>query len=100
MSLTLCVWPIVIGCLSSLIGCFTTSLRVDSAVRATSTRTFAPCPQDQRNMLRYRLNSLLPSHTIGSYLRSTSRSFIGISALSVILIFSGQTSVQHLVMLQ
>ena len=45
-------------------------------------------------------NSLLPSHTIGSYLRSAARSFIGISALSVILMCSGQTSVQHLVMLQ
>ena len=51
-------------------------------------------PQGQR------LNSLLPSHTSGSYLRSTTRSFIGISALSVILMCSGQTSVQHLVMLQ
>ena len=41
-----------------------------------------------------------PSHTSGSYLRSTARSFSGISALSVILMPSGQTSVQHLVMLQ
>ena len=49
---------------------------------------------------RQRLNSLLPSHTSGSYLRSTTRSFSGISALSVILMCSGQTSVQHLVMLQ
>ena len=49
---------------------------------------------------RQRLNSLLPSHTSGSYLRSTTRSFIGISALSVILMCSGHTSVQHLVMLQ
>src|ERR1700757_4080938 len=47
-----------------------------------------------------RRNSLLPSHTTGSYLRSTTRSFMGISALSVILMFSGHTSVQHLVMLQ
>src|SRR5690606_18608798 len=47
-----------------------------------------------------RLKILLPSHTRGSYLRSTTRSFIGISALSVILMCSGQTSVQHLVMLQ
>ena len=43
---------------------------------------------------------LEPSQTSGSYLRPTTRSFIGISALSVILMFSGQTSVQHLVMLQ
>ena len=43
---------------------------------------------------------LSPSHTSGSYLRSTARSFSGISALSVILMPSGQTSVQHLVMLQ
>ena len=44
--------------------------------------------------------SCSPSHTSGSYLRSTARSFKGISALSVILMPSGQTSVQHLVMLQ
>jgi transposase len=43
---------------------------------------------------------LLPSQTSGSYLRPTTRSFMGMSALSVILMFSGQTSVQHLVMLQ
>jgi hypothetical protein len=43
---------------------------------------------------------LEPSQTSGSYLRPATRSFIGISALSVILMFSGQTSVQHLVMLQ
>src|SRR5271170_2262621 len=43
---------------------------------------------------------LSPSQTSGSYLRPTTRSFIGISALSVILMCSGQTSVQHLVMLQ
>ena len=41
-----------------------------------------------------------PSHTSGSYLRSTARSFSGIRALSVILMSSGHTSVQHLVMLQ
>ncbi len=40
------------------------------------------------------------SQTSGSYLRPTTRSFIGISALSVILMCSGHTSVQHLVMLQ
>jgi len=43
---------------------------------------------------------LLPSQTSGSYLRSTTRSLSGMSALSVILMCSGQTSVQHLVMLQ
>src|SRR5206468_10727176 len=43
---------------------------------------------------------LPPSQTSGSYLRPTTRSFSGISALSVILMCSGQTSVQHLVMLQ
>jgi hypothetical protein len=42
----------------------------------------------------------VPSQTSGSYLRSTTRSFIGMIALSVILMCSGQTSVQHLVMLQ
>ena len=42
---------------------------------------------------------LLPSHTSGSYFLSTTRSFIGMIALSVILMPSGQTSVQHLVML-
>ena len=41
-----------------------------------------------------------PSQTSGSYFRPTTRSFIGMSALSVILMCSGQTSVQHLVMLQ
>src|SRR5579859_5758977 len=41
-----------------------------------------------------------PSQTSGSYLRPATRSFIGIRALSVILMCSGQTSVQHLVMLQ
>src|SRR5207253_4920471 len=39
---------------------------------------------------------LEPSQTRGSYLRSATRSFIGISALSVILMCSGHTSVQHL----
>src|SRR5215475_16201480 len=39
-----------------------------------------------------------PSQTSGSYLRVTTRSFMGMIALSVILMFSGQTSVQHLVM--
>ncbi len=38
--------------------------------------------------------------TNGSYLASTTRSFIGMMPLSVILMCSGQTSVQHLVMLQ
>jgi len=42
---------------------------------------------------------LLPSHTSGSYFLSTTRSFIGMIALSVILMPSGQTSVQHFVML-
>ena len=46
-----------------------------------------------------RMPILLPSHTSGSYLRSTTRSFIGMIALSVILMPSGHTSVQHLVML-
>ena len=41
------------------------------------------------------LNSLLPSQTTGSYLRSTTRSLSGIRALSVILMCSGHTSVQH-----
>lgn len=43
---------------------------------------------------------LLPSQTSGSYLRSMARSLSGISALSVIWMCSGHTSVQHLVMLQ
>lgn len=43
---------------------------------------------------------VFPSHTSGSYVRSTTRSFKGIRALSVILMDSGHTSVQHLVMLQ
>ncbi len=47
-----------------------------------------------------RLRIFEPSHTSGSYLRSTALSFRGIRALSVILMPSGQTSVQHLVMLQ
>ena len=46
-----------------------------------------------------RRRMVLPSHTSGSYLRSTTRSFIGMIALSVIWMCSGQTSVQHLVML-
>src|SRR6201991_4820016 len=53
----------------------------------------------QRRAQRLR-KSLSPSHTTGSYLRSTARSLSGISALSVILMFSGHTSVQHFVMLQ
>ena len=36
----------------------------------------------------------------GSKNRSTTRSFSGMIALSVIVMFSGQTLVQHLVMLQ
>ena len=40
-----------------------------------------------------------PSQTSGSYWVSTTRSFIGMIALSVILMCSGHTSVQHLVML-
>jgi hypothetical protein len=43
---------------------------------------------------------LAPSQTRGSYLRPATRSFIGMIALSVILMCSGHTSVQHLVMLQ
>jgi len=43
---------------------------------------------------------LSPSQIRGSYLRPTTRSFIGMIALSVILMCSGHTSVQHLVMLQ
>ena len=43
---------------------------------------------------------LLPSQTSGSYRRPTTSYLSGISALSVILTLSGQTSVQHLVMLQ
>ena len=54
----------------------------------------------RRSLGGYLLNSLLPSHTSGSYLRSTARSFSGMIALSVILMCSGHTSVQHLVMLQ
>ncbi len=50
--------------------------------------------------LGVRREILAPSQTSGSYLRLATRSFIGISALSVILMCSGQTSVQHLVMLQ
>jgi hypothetical protein len=41
-----------------------------------------------------------PSQNSGSYLPPTTRSFIGMSALSVIVMCSGHTSVQHLVMLQ
>src|SRR5262249_32458531 len=37
---------------------------------------------------------------MGSYRRSTTRSFSGMMALSVMVISSGQTLVQHLVMLQ
>src|SRR5215469_14513773 len=48
----------------------------------------------------HRREILLPSQTSGSYLRPATRSLSGISALSVILMCSGQTSVQHLVMLQ
>src|SRR5690606_42032466 len=50
--------------------------------------------------LEERLKIFEPSQTSGSYFRSTTRSFSGISALSVILMPSGQTAVQHLVMLQ
>ena len=41
----------------------------------------------------------MPSQISGSYFVSTTRSFIGMIALSVILMCSGQTSVQHFVML-
>ena len=43
--------------------------------------------------------SLRPIQATGSYEASTTRSFNGMMALSVILMCSGQTSVQHLVML-
>ena len=49
---------------------------------------------------RFRRRIVCASHTTGSYMRSATRSFRGISALSVILMCSGHTSVQHLVMLQ
>ena len=59
-----------------------------------------PTPGHTPRSYRSRLLIFEPSHTSGSYLRSTARSLSGISALSVILMPSGQTSVQHLVMLQ
>jgi hypothetical protein len=43
---------------------------------------------------------LLPSQVRGSYFLSTTRSLSGMSALSVMRMPSGHTSVQHLVMLQ
>src|SRR6476469_3235525 len=57
-------------------------------------------PRGRLTQPHHRLNSLFPNHTTGSYLRSAARSFNGINALSVILMCSGHTSVQHLVMLQ
>ena len=47
----------------------------------------------------YDLN-IRSSFVIGSYILSTTRSFRGMIALSVMVISSGQTLVQHLVMLQ
>ena len=44
--------------------------------------------------------SLRTSHTTGSYASVTTRSLSGMMALSVMWMCSGQTSVQHLVMLQ
>ncbi|MDP9683875.1 hypothetical protein J2S47_004377 [Streptomyces griseoviridis] len=77
--------------------------RADSGVARTSTsprpRRPAGPPRGPGQLSRRRL-IFEPSQTSGSYLRSTARSFSGISALSVILMPSGQTSVQHLVMLQ
>src|SRR5215208_1212644 len=57
-------------------------------------------PKHTQTTIYPRRKSLFPSHTTGSYFLSTARSFSGISALSVILMCSGHTSVQHLVMLQ
>ena len=57
------------------------------------------CGEPQASDFSPRLKILLPSHTSGSYLRSTTRSLSGISALSVMWMCSGHTSVQHLVML-
>ena len=66
----------------------------------TGTRPAASRPASRRRPYEGRRRIFDPSHTSGSYLRSAARSFSGISALSVILISSGHTSVQHLVMLQ
>ncbi len=52
-----------------------------------------PCGSGRRQIFE-------PSQTSGSNRRPATRSFIGMIALSVILMCSGQTSVQHLVMLQ
>lgn len=67
----------------------------DRAAGSGRAPTFSgPHPAEERLLI------FEPSHTSGSYLRSAARSLRGISALSVILMPSGQTSVQHLVMLQ
>ncbi len=63
-------------------------------------RTFQALPGTLGVSLGVRRPILSPSQTSGSYLRPTTRSFIGMIALSVILMCSGHTSVQHLVMLQ
>jgi hypothetical protein len=60
----------------------------------------SPWPRVGRRQDPDRRKILSPSQTSGSNLRSTTRSLSGMSALSVILMCSGQTSVQHLVMLQ
>ncbi len=59
-----------------------------------------PPYEERRPPYEERLPIFDPSHTSGSYFRSTARSFKGISALSVMWMPSGQTSLQHLVMLQ
>ncbi len=63
-------------------------------------RVFQALPGTFGVSLGVRRPILSPSQTSGSYLRPTTRSFIGMIALSVILMCSGHTSVQHLVMLQ
>src|SRR4051794_35683689 len=102
MSLTLCVCPMPMP--PSVDGCCLERTPVrdpPEGQRDVAARISGILAATSREQVgAYLRNSLLPSHTIGSYLRSATRSFIGINALSVILMFSGHTSVQHLVMLQ
>ena len=96
-------WLIALGVALVIALVLTQVIFVNAQVPSASRETCKPLRPRVRvstaqSALRRRI--FRPAHAIGSYRWPATRSFIGMIALSVILMPSGQTSVQHLVMLQ